>query len=128
MIATTKEIRERPDVTLKCFRGAVNPRTQEEFDVLMQVYEFVGWRWSGSWDKPTANKEYWEKHREETCVDTGIDWEYKEWREFGYGEISLYENNGITPLLPNEFYKLNKIDSEQRRRIGVYLRSLEKAA
>jgi len=76
---------------------AVNTKTQEEYDTLVQAYEDIGWRWPSEIKPTNLGAYHW--YEEETCVRFEDD--------FGYADKDWYESEGYTILTLKQ--ALNKI-------------------
>ncbi|MDP3966070.1 MAG: hypothetical protein Q8Q04_00890 [archaeon] len=85
----------------------INPRTQKEYDTLMQVYERAGWRWGLDNLKPT-DSDVWRIYKRKTCIDAG----YSPFEGGGFflsTDLDRAEKSS-TILSPWDFYSHQKLN------------------
>ena len=91
-------------------KTAVSVPTQEKYDVLMQVYEAGGWKWSNK-DLPT---EYncLVNYKEKTCINAGVDFFTGEKGMVEYCDRKVYNKENWRIISQQEFYKIQKITNK----------------
>jgi len=83
-------------------KTAVNTPTQEDYDVLMQVYECGGWKWNLG-ELPTQFN-CLNLYKEKTCVYAGIDFFSKRTGIIRFNDMDFYRENDWKVIFPQEFY------------------------
>lgn len=77
---------------------AVNVRTQEEYDELMDIYEKKGW--SFMWKQKPKGESYWYMHEEDTCI-TYCD-------AFHLSRSSFHEEKGYRVITLSELKQMEQ--------------------
>lgn len=125
MVYTLEQIQEMPELELISIdRAGVNPRTQEEYDTLMQVFELGGWRWDKYSGPLPTEFNAWRICKADTCVAAGNMW----WAggridrgKFGFHNRQAYETSGTKIIEPEQFYNAQpKITAEKLREINQW--------
>jgi hypothetical protein len=83
-------------------KTVVHTPTQEEYDVLMQVYEGGGWEWNGG-DMPTDGNP-WDWYTVGTYVE--VD------KCISYDSKSIYKEERYNIISPQKFYETQGITSD----------------
>ncbi|MCK4650455.1 hypothetical protein KAT36_04465 [Candidatus Pacearchaeota archaeon] len=101
----------KPKLDLTPLEGTgVRVPTQEEYDILMQVYECGGWKWSGG--NLSTHYNYWNEHKEETCVRAE--------ERLVYANNEFYIKENLKVLSTSEFYDIQKINLEMIKEINQW--------
>ena len=103
----------------------VNPRTQKEYDTLMQVYEYAGWKWQFENTKPTE-KDVWKVHKKGTCIDAGISPFLLEEGRFLYSDLKNIRKENSAVISPNEFYLFQNISSSAIKELNFWFNKHKK--
>lgn len=99
-------------------KTTINPKTQEEYDELMRVYELGNWIWN---NRSLATKlGCWKKYKEETCIGAGIDYSTKNKKIFGFCDKDFYLMVNWNIISTEEFYNMQKITPEMIKEINIY--------
>lgn len=73
-------------------------KTKEEFEFLMKLYKKRGWKWYGG-DDPTENIDFWERNKENTCVEFSDDFTYSSREYFKRQGFKIFELDEILKRL-----------------------------
>ena len=107
-----KDLEGKPKITLKQLKKtSVHTPTQEEYNILMQVYECGGWIWMGG-DLPTKGN-LWIMYEEKTCIRVKNEFLYED-EKYYHGII------GHKVILIQEFYDKQKITPGNIAKIKNY--------
>ncbi len=89
----------KPKLDLTSLEGTgVRVPTQEEYDILMQVYELGDWKRSSG--NLSTHHNYWNEHKEETCVRAE--------GEYAYGRKDFFISRGRNIISTQKFYEIQK--------------------
>lgn len=112
-----KDLEGKPKITLKQLKKtSVHTPTQEEYNILMQVYECGGWIWIGG-DLPTLGNQ-WVMYGEKTCIRAQNKFLYED--EKYYREIM-----GCKVISIEKFYDKQKITPGNIAKIKNYFETLK---
>jgi hypothetical protein len=96
---------EKPKLKLVPMKKtAVQTRTREDFDNLVQVYESGGWKWDFMNALPTTVNIWSYDMEEKTCLDAGISWSDGTIERFDYDSPEVYIGKNHKVITPQEFY------------------------
>ncbi|MDD5133044.1 MAG: hypothetical protein PHD81_03065 [Candidatus Nanoarchaeia archaeon] len=98
---------------------AVNTKTQEEYQILMQVYEIGGWGWPGGELPTSVNR--WNEYKQDTCIDAMIYSMTS--RTFRYTCTRFNQEKLWNIISPQEFYEKQNITPEMLKEIGDYFKN-----
>ncbi len=113
---------EKPVLKLKPIeKTTVNTTTQKDYWDLMRVYECGSWKWDDGGELPTQFN-VWDKYREKTCVDAGIDHPSGVYREgeFGFANRKFNQEINWEIISTQGFYDTQKITPEILNEINVW--------
>jgi len=106
-----RDLERKPKITLKQLKKtAVNTLTQEEYTILMRVYECGKWRWS-SGGLPTHSNN-WNIYKKEICMEIK--------NGFGYSNEEYLRKEGYEIISTQKFYDKQKITPENIAEINNY--------
>ncbi|MDO8516870.1 MAG: hypothetical protein Q7S33_01985 [Nanoarchaeota archaeon] len=97
---------------------AVNTTTQEDYWILLRVYECGSWGWVGGESFTGVN--YWIRYGSNTSIDAGVSYNK---RIIGKACVSPKEfliSHDWKIILPQEFYKIQKITPEILNEVNEY--------
>ena len=116
-----KDAQGRPIIKLTPLeKTAINTKTQQEHNTLMQVYECGGWRWSGG-ELPTYSKDRGDE--EEISVTGGYVFYTNAINRFSWGFQRFYLDNGWKVIPTKEFYNKQNITDDMIKEINEYFES-----
>ncbi|MDO8516872.1 MAG: hypothetical protein Q7S33_01995 [Nanoarchaeota archaeon] len=101
-------------------KTAVNTPTQEDYNILMRVYECGGWKWNGGERVPTKEINRWNMYSSNNCVCAGITFNTANLGHFGYSSKSFYVSNNWKVISPQDFYQIQKITPEILNEVNEY--------
>ncbi len=90
---------------------AVNTQTQEQYDILMQVYECGGWKWEAGNNQPTKSN-YFNEYGRGNCMEGGISYISGKFEKFGFTNNEFYREKGWDVISTQEFYKKQNVSRE----------------
>jgi hypothetical protein len=99
---------------------AVNPKTQKEYDTLMQIYDAGEWKWKNyATDNPTSDNQ-WKKYAQETSIDAGIEYSSHQEKTFKFANKEFYQSEEYKVISTQEFYDIQNIKPETVKEINKW--------